>query len=69
VRGDTETTLRFPAWDRAMETWRNLYYCSRDDVVFDGRTQRTLSNEQLNNLRHAGEQVEPLQAQQSAVAH
>ena len=68
VRGDAETTLRFPAWDRAMEAWRNLYYCSRDDVVFDGRTQRTLTNEQLNNLRHASERAEAVQSR-SAIAH
>lgn len=29
---DTETEVA--RWERAMENWRNLYYCARDDVVF-----------------------------------
>lgn len=34
-RGDLETQKRYPAWDRAMENYRRLYYCARDNVVFD----------------------------------
>lgn len=51
VRGDVEATERYPAWDEAMETWRSLYYCSRNDVVFDPKTEQTISNEQLAKLR------------------
>lgn len=30
-----EAAGRVPAWQRAMEVWERLYYCERDDVVFD----------------------------------
>ncbi len=51
VKGDAEATLRFPAWDRAMAVWRSLYYCARNDVVFDPKTNKVLSNEELLALR------------------
>ncbi len=35
VRGDNQSLQYLPAWDEAMEKWRDLYYCRRDDVVFD----------------------------------
>lgn len=31
------------AWDRAMERWNRLYYCKRDDTVFDGATGEPLT--------------------------
>jgi hypothetical protein len=34
-RVDLESQERYPAWDRAMENYRRLYYCARDNVVFD----------------------------------
>jgi hypothetical protein len=55
VRGDAETTVRYPAWDRAMEQWRALFYCSRDDVVFNPQTSKVVSNEQLTALRSMDE--------------
>src|SRR5215475_9399263 len=51
VQGDEETTLRFPAWDSAMATWRSLYYCSRDDVVFNPKANKVITNEQMVALR------------------
>lgn len=51
VKGDAEATERLPAWDRAMNTWRGLVYCARDNVVFDPKTQKTLSEKQLAVLR------------------
>lgn len=51
VKGDAEATLRFPAWDRALAVWRSLYYCARNDVVFDPKTNKVLSNEELAALR------------------
>ncbi len=62
-RGDVETTQRFPAWDRAMNKWRSLYYCSRDEVVFDPQTRKTLSDNELAEIRNAGERVESVQRQ------
>ena len=41
VQGDVETTLQFPTWDSAMATWRSLYYCSRDDKVFDAKANKS----------------------------
>jgi hypothetical protein len=56
VNGDAEATVRFPAWDRAMATWRGLNYCSRDNIVFDPKTRKVLSNEELAILRSMDEQ-------------
>jgi hypothetical protein len=55
VRGDAETTVRFPAWDRAMEQWRSLYYCARNDVVFNPQTNKVVGDEQLARLRSLDE--------------
>lgn len=51
VRGDNEAALLYPAWDKATATWRNLYYCSRDNIVFDPKTNTEVSNNQLASLR------------------
>ena len=51
VKGDAEATERFPAWDRAMAEWKLLNYCKRDDVVFDPRTNKVITNEALAALR------------------
>ena len=51
VRGDAEATGEFPAWDRAMNTWRSLYYCARDNAVFNPATNSVVSEEQLALLR------------------
>lgn len=67
VNGDVETTLQFPAWDRATATWRSLYYCSRDEVVFDPKAEKVVSNEQLAALHASSQRVEQ-RTQQSALA-
>lgn len=51
VRGDAEATKSYPAWDQAMERWRSLDYCSRDDVVFDPKARKVLTEAQLTALR------------------
>lgn len=51
VRGDNETVELFPAWDKATAQWKNLYYCQRNDVVFDPKTNTEISNSQLASLR------------------
>jgi hypothetical protein len=66
VQGDAESTLRLPAWDQAMAKWRDLRYCSRDDVVFDPQTKNLVSNEQLAKLRATDTRGTTLQ---SAMAH
>ncbi len=55
VRGDQESTALLPAWDKAMAKWRTLYYCSRDDVVFDPATNAVVTDKQLAALRTFGE--------------
>jgi hypothetical protein len=40
---------RYSAWERAMNNWRQLYYCLRDNVVFDSQ-QRIISDAQLRSL-------------------
>ncbi|GLV57739.1 hypothetical protein KDH_45750 [Dictyobacter sp. S3.2.2.5] len=51
VRGDNETVELFPAWDKATTRWNSLYYCQRDNVVFDPKTNEQVSNNQLVSLR------------------
>jgi hypothetical protein len=38
-------------WERALEKWNNLYYCSRDDVVFLPGQRAVPSAEMLNYIR------------------
>jgi hypothetical protein len=45
VRGDNEASLRFPAYDQAMNVWSHRYYCSRDKVVFEPETRKFPSKE------------------------
>ena len=51
VRGDNEASLRFPAYDEAMNIWSHLYYCARDKIVFDPASQKALSKEQITSLQ------------------
>jgi hypothetical protein len=50
VQGDLEAQKYYPAWDQAMENWRRLYYCARDKVVFDPKTNKVLSDAELKTL-------------------
>ena len=50
VRGDLNSQKLLPAWDEAMEKWRSLYYCKRDDVVFDPQTNKTFTDAALKSL-------------------
>ena len=50
VQGDLEAQKYYPAWDHAMENWRRLYYCARDKVVFDPKTNKVLSDGDLKTL-------------------
>jgi hypothetical protein len=51
VRGDEEITLLYPAWDKATATWNSLFYCKRDDVVFDPQAEKLISNDELLTIR------------------
>ncbi len=50
VHGDMEAQKRYAAWDRAMQNWNRLRYCSRDDVVFDPQTGKVIAPETLSSL-------------------
>jgi hypothetical protein len=69
VRGDLQSQKYLPAWDEAMEHWRSLYYCKRDDVVFDPQTNKTLSDAAVKSLLSVEKAVPAQQTQtQSAAA-
>lgn len=34
AQAKAQAQAQVPAWERAMATWRQLYYCGRDDTVF-----------------------------------
>ena len=66
TRGDLESQKRYPAWDRAMENYRRLSYCARDNVVFDpqqGQGQ-VLSESALSSLLAVNTTLEPSESGQ-----
>src|SRR5205823_9512014 len=67
VQGDMESQKHFPEWDRAMERWNGLRYCSRDDVVFDPQTNKVLSEEALSSLLSS--EVKKQSVSQQSTAH
>ncbi len=71
VRGDNQTLQYLPAWDEAMEKWRRLYYCKRDDVVFDPQTNKALSDAAVNSMLTVEKAVpaQQTQAQSAAASH
>lgn len=61
LRQDEVSQERFPLWDEALEHYRRLYYCARDNEVFDLQANKTLSEEALASLlsteiKHAKEE-------------
>jgi hypothetical protein len=68
VRSDAEVTQRYPAWDRAMEHWRRLYYCARDDLIFDGQQGKVVSEEALKTLLRVEPEPLPGARQSSSAA-
>jgi hypothetical protein len=69
VRGDNQTLQYLPAWDEAMEIWRRLYYCRRDDVVFDPQTNKTLSDAAVKSLLTVNMSAPEQHTQQAAASH
>lgn len=39
-----------PRWEQQMRIWDGLYYCRRDDIVFDPTTQKTASPNNIKDL-------------------
>lgn len=50
VAGDMKSQKYLPAYDEAIAKWSSLYYCKRDDVVFDPQTNRTISDSALHDM-------------------
>jgi len=70
VRGDQEASTHYADWDLAMERYGRLRYCSRDNVVFDPQTQRTVSVEELASLMSTEAKSRQQASQQStSLAH
>jgi hypothetical protein len=69
VRGDNQTLQYLPAWDEAMENWRRLYYCKRDDVVFDPQTNKALTDAAVKSMLTVNMSVPAQQTQQAATSH
>ena len=69
VKGDNQTLQYLPAWDEAMEKWRSLSYCRRDDVVFDPQTNKTISDAEVKSMLTVDTSVPVQQTQQAAASH
>jgi hypothetical protein len=69
VRGDNQSLQYLPAWDEAMENWRRLYYCKRDDVVFDPQTNKALTDAVVKSMLTVNMSVPAQQTQQAATSH
>jgi hypothetical protein len=44
---------KIQAWQTAMNRWNRLYYCWRDDVVFDLDTGKYFTSEQMMNYLYS----------------
>ena len=70
VRGDLSTQKLLPAYDEALENWRRLYYCKRDDVIFDAQTNKVVSDATYRSLISIEDNAHHMeQTQQAAVSH
>ena len=69
VKGDNQTLQYLPAWDEAMEEWHNLYYCRRDDVVFDPQANKTISDAEVKSMLTVNTSAPVQQTQPSAASH
>jgi hypothetical protein len=70
VRGDQDASKHYAEWDRAIERYGRLRYCSRDNVVFDPQTQRTVSVEELASLISAEAKIQQqVPPQSTSLAH
>jgi hypothetical protein len=70
VRGDMNSQKLLPAYDEALANWRRLYYCKRDDVIFDAQTNKVVSDATYRSLISVEEHAHQMeQTQQAAVSH
>ncbi len=69
VKGDNQTLPFLPAWDEAMEKWRSLSYCRRDDVVFDPQANKAISDAEVKSMLAVNTSAPVQQTQTSAASH
>ncbi|MGZ3630919.1 MAG: hypothetical protein ACXVDN_25080, partial [Ktedonobacteraceae bacterium] len=69
VKGDNQSLQYLPAWDEAMESWRTLSYCRRDDVVFDPQTNKAISDAEVKSMLTVNTSVPAQSTQQIAASH
>ncbi len=69
VKGDNQSLQYLPAWDEAMEKWRSLSYCRRDDVVFDPHTNKTIPDAEVKSLLTVNTSAPAQPTQQAAASH
>jgi hypothetical protein len=51
INVDQNKYLKYkPKWENAMRNWQRLYYCGRDDIVFDPTTKIYGNSGELNNI-------------------
>ncbi|HZS77589.1 MAG TPA: hypothetical protein VFA41_13340 [Ktedonobacteraceae bacterium] len=69
LRGDQQTQKFLPAYDQAMDNWRRLYYCKRDDVIFDPETNKTLTDAAFKSLTSVEAIAQSQETPQASLAH
>ncbi|TMC27196.1 MAG: hypothetical protein E6J36_02060 [Chloroflexi bacterium] len=69
VRGDQDASKHYADWDLAMERYKRLLYCSRDNVIFDPQTQRIVSEEELASLMSTEAKNQQASQQSTSLAH
>jgi hypothetical protein len=69
VKGDNQMLQYLPVWDEAMNNWRHLYYCRRDDVVFDPQTNKTLPDAAVKSMLTINTSAPAQPTQQAAASH
>ena len=69
VRGDQDASKHYAEWDLAMERYKRLLYCSRDNVIFDPQTQKIVSVEELASLMSTEAKNQQASQQSTSLAH
>jgi hypothetical protein len=69
VRGDMQSQKYLPAYDEALAKWNSLYYCKRDNVVFDPQTNKTISDTALHDMLSIDMTAPPREEHSTALSH
>ncbi|NMC33988.1 MAG: hypothetical protein GYA36_16225 [Veillonellaceae bacterium] len=46
----SEYDYKLPKWPRALVKWKRLYYCDRDDIIYDPETGETCNPNSLDEF-------------------